>query len=126
MAAPPPAIPNKPGKVQVQVVRSLFDYTAARDDELSFQEGDIIFLLLKQGEWYKARCGDKEGLIPANYGAFLGHPPVCLFELSSPMHWSGRGPLYSDEKWPERVDARGSARAFADTSVASFFRFSPQ
>lgn len=63
---PPPPVP-KPG--QVKVVRSLYPYTAQQNDELSFDEGDTLYILDMQSskDWWKAKCGDKVGLIPSNY-----------------------------------------------------------
>ena len=64
---PPP--PNKrAGLKQVQVVRATFSYEAQQPDELSFQEGDVLYVLSKDDvSWWKCRSGDKEGLVPANY-----------------------------------------------------------
>jgi len=44
-----------------------------KEDELSFEEGDILYLVDDQSnkDWWKARCGLKCGLIPANYGTRL-------------------------------------------------------
>eukprot|EP00794_Sanderia_malayensis_P009751 gene9751-10748_t len=63
--APPP--PSRPG--HVQVVRALYNYTAQQPDELSFQEGDILYILDKTATtgWWTAKVGKKEGLIPSNY-----------------------------------------------------------
>lgn len=71
MAAPapaPPKLPPRPGKVKV--FKALFNYVAQQPDELSFQEGDILYIVDDacdpQG-WWRARCGTKIGLIPSNY-----------------------------------------------------------
>jgi len=63
--APPP--PSRPG--HVQVVRALYNYTAQQNDELSFQEGDILYIIDKsdQSGWWKAKVGNQEGMIPSNY-----------------------------------------------------------
>lgn len=39
-------------------------------DELSFDEGDILYVYEKDvdSNWWKAKCGSREGLIPVNYG----------------------------------------------------------
>lgn len=63
--APPP--PSRPG--HVQVVRAMYNYAAQQNDELSFQEGDILYITDKSGNtgWWKGKVGNKEGLIPSNY-----------------------------------------------------------
>lgn len=66
MAAAPP-LPPRPGKVKV--FRALYNYVAQQPDELSFQEGDVLYILDDsdpQG-WWRARCGPKVGIIPSNY-----------------------------------------------------------
>ncbi|XP_065910640.1 osteoclast-stimulating factor 1-like [Dysidea avara] len=62
---PPPPKP-KPGKVQVY--RAVYAYTAQQPDELSFEEGENIYVL-EQSDigWWKAKVGTKTGLIPCNY-----------------------------------------------------------
>ncbi|XP_020621170.1 osteoclast-stimulating factor 1-like [Orbicella faveolata] len=63
---PPPPIP-RPG--HVQVVRALYNYTAQQPDEISFEEGDILYIVDRSaGPWWKAKVGNKTGLIPSNYG----------------------------------------------------------
>jgi len=68
MAASPPKLPPRPGKVKV--FKALYNYTAQQPDELSFQEGDIIYIVDDSTDpqgWWRARCGAKVGLIPSNY-----------------------------------------------------------
>ncbi|XP_020291283.1 osteoclast-stimulating factor 1-like isoform X1 [Pseudomyrmex gracilis] len=65
-----PVLPKttwKPGKVKV--VRALCKYTAQRADELSFDEGDLLYVYDKDedSEWWRAKCGDQKGLIPVTY-----------------------------------------------------------
>lgn len=63
--APPKPTP-KPG--QVKVVRALYRYDAQQNDELSFDEGDLLYILdMSNADWWKAKCGDATGLIPSNY-----------------------------------------------------------
>ncbi|XP_022253569.1 osteoclast-stimulating factor 1-like isoform X3 [Limulus polyphemus] len=67
-AAPTPPKPApKPG--QVKVVRALYRYSAQQPDELSFEEGDILYILdmITDPNWWKASCDGKVGLIPSNY-----------------------------------------------------------
>ncbi|XP_033749900.1 osteoclast-stimulating factor 1-like [Pecten maximus] len=62
---PPPPTP-KPGSVKV--VRALFHYEAQQPDELSFEEGDTLYITdYSNSDWWKGRCGKKTGLIPFNY-----------------------------------------------------------
>ncbi|XP_047139377.1 osteoclast-stimulating factor 1 [Hydra vulgaris] len=63
--APPP--PSRPG--HVQVVKAIYAYSATRGDELSFEEGDLLYIIDKtqSNGWWKARVGNKTGLIPSNY-----------------------------------------------------------
>ncbi|KAJ3030009.1 Osteoclast-stimulating factor 1 [Rhizophlyctis rosea] len=67
MAAPPPR-PSRPGKVDLTVVQALYTYNAQNPDELSFEEGAVLYVLDKSdSNWWKCRCGTKEGLVPSNY-----------------------------------------------------------
>ncbi|KAJ3205050.1 Osteoclast-stimulating factor 1 [Entophlyctis luteolus] len=68
MSAPPPR-PSRPGKKEIAVVEAKYAYSAQNADELSFEEGDVLYVLQKDDAgWWKCRCGDSEGLVPANYG----------------------------------------------------------
>ncbi|KAI8823444.1 osteoclast stimulating factor 1 [Fimicolochytrium jonesii] len=79
--APPPPRPSRPGKKEISVVRALYDYAAQRPDELSFQEGDVLYVLNKDEEhWWKCRCNDKEGFVPKNY---VGENTA---EIDNPLH----------------------------------------
>jgi len=119
MAKPaPPKIAPKPGLVKV--VRALYGYTAQHDDELTFNEGDVLYITDQDNsaDWWKARCGLQTGLIPSNYVELkmdtLDNPvhdaarrgnlefmKECLqngvsptgLDISgnSPLHWSARG-----------------------------------
>lgn len=66
---PPPPPPSRPG--HVQVVKAVYPYAAQRGDELSFEEGDLLYILDKSDTtgWWKARVGNKTGVIPSNYVA---------------------------------------------------------
>ncbi|NP_001155019.1 osteoclast stimulating factor 1 [Nasonia vitripennis] len=65
----PPKPVSKPGKVKV--VRALYKYTAQHSDELSFEEGDLLYVYdsgqSSVSNRLQARCGNKKGWIPANY-----------------------------------------------------------
>ncbi|XP_063226089.1 osteoclast-stimulating factor 1-like [Bacillus rossius redtenbacheri] len=80
----PPKIAPKPGRVRV--VRALFKYTAQHPDELSFQEGDLLYVFDEATDpnWWKARCGNQTGLIPSNYVENHGE------EINFPLHEAAR------------------------------------
>jgi len=62
-----PPRPPKPG--HVKVLRALYKYTAQYPDELSFEEGDVLYVTGTSTEpnWVKATCGNRSGIIPCNY-----------------------------------------------------------
>lgn len=57
---------------QVKVVRAIYKYVAMQEDELSFEEGDTLYItdMSDSGGWWKAKCNNKVGLIPSNYGMY--------------------------------------------------------
>uniref|UniRef100_A0A8R1TNZ1 Osteoclast-stimulating factor 1 n=1 Tax=Onchocerca volvulus TaxID=6282 RepID=A0A8R1TNZ1_ONCVO len=63
----PPRPAPKPGRVTVY--RALYDYTAQNDKELSFNEGDLLYVSdsSNDAQWWPARCRNQTGLIPGNY-----------------------------------------------------------
>uniref|UniRef100_A0A1I8EKG4 Osteoclast-stimulating factor 1 n=1 Tax=Wuchereria bancrofti TaxID=6293 RepID=A0A1I8EKG4_WUCBA len=63
----PPKPAPKPGRVTVY--RALYDYKAQNDKELSFNEGDLLYVSDSSNDvqWWPARCRNQTGLIPANY-----------------------------------------------------------
>nr|CCE46073.1 osteoclast-stimulating factor [Sycon raphanus] len=64
---PPPPKPKHRGSVQA-VYRAQYAYQAQRGDELSFDEGDVLYVLEKGNDgWWKAKVSGKEGYIPYNY-----------------------------------------------------------
>ncbi|XP_075300393.1 unconventional myosin-If isoform X2 [Opisthocomus hoazin] len=66
---PPPAGRPKPQpKAAVPRCRALYQYIGQDVDELSFNVGDIIDVLLEDiSGWWKGRLHGKEGLFPGNY-----------------------------------------------------------
>ena len=63
----PPARPPKPQKAKF--VRANHAYVAKEEDELGFDEGDLLYILdwTSDPEWWRARNRGKEGLVPSNF-----------------------------------------------------------
>jgi hypothetical protein len=60
---------KRPGAKHVEVVRAMFPYTAQRPDELTFAEGDVLYVISKENQdWFLCKVGETEGLVPSNYG----------------------------------------------------------
>lgn len=52
----------------VEKVVAIFDYEATRDDELTFEEGALIYVLQKNPDgWYEGIMNGYTGLFPGNY-----------------------------------------------------------
>lgn len=66
---PPPAGRPKPQpKVAAPRCQALYQYVGQDVDELSFNVGDIIDIILEDiSGWWKGRLRGKEGLFPGNY-----------------------------------------------------------
>lgn len=59
---PPAPEPNYPK------CTALYAYTAADSDELSFKEGDILYIVKEDPSgWWNGICKGKAGLFPSNY-----------------------------------------------------------
>ncbi|ETE58906.1 Myosin-If [Ophiophagus hannah] len=67
---PPPAAgrPKPQPKISVPRCRALYRYLSQDVDELSFNVGDVIDLLMEDHSgWWKGRLHGREGLFPGNY-----------------------------------------------------------
>ena len=52
--------------------KAKFRFVPAEDEELEFEEGDIITILEKSDpNWYKGECKGRIGLFPTNYVTIL-------------------------------------------------------
>ncbi|KAK7112432.1 growth factor receptor-bound protein 2-like [Littorina saxatilis] len=48
--------------------KALYDFSATRDDELSFKRGDILKVVnLEDKDWYEAEIGGEKGVVPSTY-----------------------------------------------------------
>ncbi len=74
---------------------AIYDYTADKEDELSFQEGAIIYVIKKNEDgWFEGVMNATTGLFPGNYVESIMHYAdwVFLFFVSgrvvSQLHFS--------------------------------------
>ncbi|XP_072298253.1 GRB2-related adapter protein 2a [Eucyclogobius newberryi] len=44
-----------------------YDFNATDEDELGFRKGDILKILSRQDDWFKAEMNGQEGFVPQNY-----------------------------------------------------------
>ena len=71
--------PPKPKNIKFS--RALFSYTSKEEDELSFSEGDLLYIIddASDHDWWLARCHGKEGLVPSNFlSSSQSHQGVIL------------------------------------------------
>lgn len=53
---------------------AIYDYTRDKDDELSFIEGAIIYVVKKNDDgWFEGVCNGFTGLFPGNYVESIMH-----------------------------------------------------
>uniref|UniRef100_A0A3B3Z7N3 SH3 domain-containing protein n=1 Tax=Periophthalmus magnuspinnatus TaxID=409849 RepID=A0A3B3Z7N3_9GOBI len=58
----------------LEKVVAIYDYTADKEDELSFQEGAIIYVIKKNEDgWYEGVMNATTGLFPGNYVESIMH-----------------------------------------------------
>ncbi|KAM9802439.1 abl interactor 2-like [Syngnathus typhle] len=66
----PPWVPSN----YLEKVVAIYDYTADKEDELSFQEGAIIYVLKKNEDgWFEGVMNATTGLFPGNYVEAIMH-----------------------------------------------------
>ncbi|KAJ8270493.1 hypothetical protein GJAV_G00115490 [Gymnothorax javanicus] len=46
---------------------ALYTYNSPEPGDLTFNEGDSILVIERQGEWWKGKIGERSGLFPSNY-----------------------------------------------------------
>lgn len=53
---------------------AIYDYAADKEDELSFNEGAIIYVIKKNDDgWYEGTMSGTTGLFPGNYVESIMH-----------------------------------------------------
>ncbi|XP_076754423.1 dynamin associated protein 160 isoform X3 [Xylocopa sonorina] len=46
---------------------ALYPYTSAEAGDLTFNQGEVILVTKKEGDWWTGTIGDRNGIFPANY-----------------------------------------------------------
>lgn len=46
---------------------AMYTYESSEQGDLTFQQGDVILVTKKDGDWWTGTVGDKSGVFPSNY-----------------------------------------------------------
>ncbi|XP_055007309.1 abl interactor 1-like isoform X3 [Boleophthalmus pectinirostris] len=66
--------PHWAPKSYLEKVVAIYDYTKDKEDELSFMEGAIIYIIKKNDDgWFEGVCNGVTGLFPGNYVESIMH-----------------------------------------------------
>ncbi|XP_038587322.1 abl interactor 1a isoform X8 [Micropterus salmoides] len=66
--------PHWAPKIYNEKVVAIYDYSKDKDDELSFMEGAIIYVIKKNDDgWFEGVCNGVTGLFPGNYVESIMH-----------------------------------------------------
>ncbi|XP_023190885.1 abl interactor 1-like isoform X5 [Xiphophorus maculatus] len=66
--------PHWAPKAFLEKVVAIYDYTKDKEDELSFMEGAIIYIIKKNDDgWFEGVCNGVTGLFPGNYVESIMH-----------------------------------------------------
>ncbi|XP_029030699.1 intersectin-1 isoform X2 [Betta splendens] len=61
--SPSPTKPSESGEEYV----AMYTYESNEQGDLSFQQGDIVMVTRKEGDWWTGLVGNKTGVFPSNY-----------------------------------------------------------
>jgi hypothetical protein len=45
----------------------LYPYQSTEAGDLSFQHGEVVLVVKKEGDWWTGTIGDRQGIFPSNY-----------------------------------------------------------
>ncbi|KAF5909210.1 intersectin-1 isoform X1, partial [Clarias magur] len=62
----PSPTPSKPLELGEEYI-AMYTYESSEQGDLTFQQGDVITVLKKEGDWWTGTVGGKTGVFPSNY-----------------------------------------------------------
>lgn len=69
-----PTDPNWAPREYIETVKAIYDYEAENDDELTFDEDTVIYVVAKNADgWWEGVLNGKVGLFPGNYVEVLSN-----------------------------------------------------
>ncbi|KAJ3099858.1 hypothetical protein HDU96_010540 [Phlyctochytrium bullatum] len=71
---PEPLVPSEP----IARAEAIYDYDAARDDEVTIKMGDFVDVFSKDGDWWEIRNGEYRGVVPGIYLKEVSSAPPAL------------------------------------------------
>ena len=60
---------------------ALYTYSSSEQGDLSFNQGEYITIVKKDGDWWTGTIGDRSGIFPANYVKKVDTPQVCIVDF---------------------------------------------
>lgn len=73
---------------------AMYTYESSEQGDLSFQQGDIVMVTRKEGDWWTGMVGGKTGVFPSNY--------VKPRDSASEVSWTRRAGVFFKFKLGER------------------------
>lgn len=58
---------------------ALYPYASGESGDLSFNQGQVILVIKKEGDWWTGCIGDKTGIFPSNYVEKYDAPDQVIF-----------------------------------------------
>ncbi|KAJ8282266.1 hypothetical protein COCON_G00047850 [Conger conger] len=94
---PSPSKPLEPGEDFI----AMYTYESSEQGDLTFQQGDVITVLKKEGDWWTGAVGDRTGVFPSNYVKPRGDSEVRAIPSEEPEALGPAGKTGSLGKKPE-------------------------
>lgn len=63
----------------------MYTYESSEQGDLTFQQGDVILVTKKDGDWWTGTVGDKSGVFPSNYVRLKDSEVNPALTVSSPF-----------------------------------------